>query len=427
MPKLTKRVVDAAQPDPSKRYFVWDEDLRGFGLLVQPTGAKSYVFQYRTDAGQSRRETLGTHGRLTPDEARKHADDSRRRVAAGGDPAREKRERREAATVGNILDAYLASETFREKAHSTRLTDEGRIRRHLMPLLGRHAVERLTPNDIKKAAAAIRDGKTAVTEKMGPRAVARVRGGDGAARKCVRLLRAIFAWAIRERLIKSNPAEHIQTGSDGSRDLILEDAEAYARLFNTLDRLENEHRIKGAAADAIRFIALTGCRRSEAIRMKWSYVDLRARSVTIPPQSHKTGAKTGKPRVIGLAPITQAIIARQPAGKPDDFVFRPANGIGVLSVQKPWLAVHKAAELPEGLGLHGLRHSTASHMAMAGAEASQIMQALGHRNLATSQKYIHWAKDARQALAEKAMAVALAGMNSASTANVVALKGKRNG
>jgi len=196
------------------------------------------------------------------------------------------------------------------------------------------------------------------------------------------------------------------------------------KAINSLDRLEHEQQIRSAAADAIRFIALTGCRRSEATRLKWSYVNLKAGEVKIPVKSHKTGGKTGKPRVIGLPAAAHAIIARQPAGEPDDLVFQPAKGIGVISLQKPWLAVHKAADLPQGLGLHGLRHSTASHMAMAGAEASQIMQALGHRNLATSQKYVHWAKNARQALAEKAAAVALAGMNFASTGNVVALKGK---
>ena len=79
-------------------------------------------------------------------------------------------------------------------------------------------------------------------------------------------------------------------------------------------------------------------------------------------------------------------------------------------MSKPWYAIRAEAELPEGIGLHGLRHSLASHMAMRGAEASEIMVVLGHRNLATSQGYIHWAQDARQQIAEKAAAVALAGM-----------------
>jgi integrase len=89
-----------------------------------------------------------------------------------------------------------------------------------------------------------------------------------------------------------------------------------------------------------------------------------------------------------------------------------------MSLSRPWRAIRKQAELPEGIGLHGLRHSTASHMAMAGAEAAEIMAALGHRQLSTAARYIHWAEDARRALAGKAAAVAIAGLNAAEGAPV---------
>ena len=146
-----------------------------------------------------------------------------------------------------MLDAYLASEAFNGKATTTRLTDRGRIERHLKPLLGRRPVDTLTQEEIERAFNAIRDGKTAVREKMGHRALARVRGGEGAARKSVRLLRSVFAWAVRERLVKHNPAADVRTGSDGARDIILDDAQAYGRLFQTLDRMEMERRIRQAA------------------------------------------------------------------------------------------------------------------------------------------------------------------------------------
>jgi integrase len=156
--------------------------------------------------------------------------------------------------------------------------------------------------------------------------------------------------------------------------------------------------------------------------MQWRHVDLKAGLVTI--DAHKTAKTTGKPRVIGLPAAAAALIARQPEGAPDDFVFAPARGAGPVQLSKPWRAIRAEAELPDGIGLHGLRHSLASHMAMQGAQASEIMTALGHRNLATSQKYIHWAQDARQVIAEKAAAVALAGMTGGKAADVVQLKGK---
>ena len=60
--KLTKSIVDEARPISGARYFVWDRDLKGFGLLVLPTGVKSYIYQYRTSDGRSRRATIGKHG-----------------------------------------------------------------------------------------------------------------------------------------------------------------------------------------------------------------------------------------------------------------------------------------------------------------------------------------------------------------------------
>jgi hypothetical protein len=71
MAKLTKRVVDAAE-SRSSDYFIWDEELPGFGLRVFKSGKRSYLVQYRT-AGRTRRYTIGLHGPWTPETARKRA------------------------------------------------------------------------------------------------------------------------------------------------------------------------------------------------------------------------------------------------------------------------------------------------------------------------------------------------------------------
>ena len=60
MAKLTKRAVDAAIARSSD-YFIWDDDLAGFGLRVFTSGKRSYLVQYRA-AGRTRRYTIGLHG-----------------------------------------------------------------------------------------------------------------------------------------------------------------------------------------------------------------------------------------------------------------------------------------------------------------------------------------------------------------------------
>ena len=85
MPKITKRVVDAAATKHS-RYIIWDTEIKGFGLLVMPSGIRSYFYQYRNPEGRQRRATIGKHGEWTPTEARAKAEDHREAVRAGRDP-----------------------------------------------------------------------------------------------------------------------------------------------------------------------------------------------------------------------------------------------------------------------------------------------------------------------------------------------------
>ena len=197
----------------------------------------------------------------------------------------------------------------------------------------------------------------------------------------------------------------------GQRETILSDVDEYSRLFKAIETMESELRIRRPAADAIRLIALTGARRSEVTSLIWRHVDLKVGRIVLPPKAHKTGNRTGKPRIIMLPTEAQAILARQPGcDDPDAFVFQPAKGAGPLAIAKPWMAIRKEASLPENLGLHGLRHSLASHLAMAGASSVELMEALGHKQISTTLRYTHFAEKARSTLAQRAAAMAVAGM-----------------
>ncbi len=427
MAKISKAVVTAAKPG-EKPAFTWDDEIKGFGLLVLPSGVKSFVYQYRTAEGRSRRTTIGKFSdTMTAELARARAKAMRRAVEDGRDPLGEKQEQRASLTVNELFDLYLDSARFtKEKAESTQSVDKGRIRRHLRPTLGTKYAGKMTTEDIRKAYAAIRDGKTATDEKTGPRGRAIVRGGEGTAKAAIRLLRAVFSWAIDEGLTKDNPAAGVKIGADGQRDTILESVEDYERLFRTLDKMEAELRIKPAVADAIRVIALTGARRNEIAAAQWQHVDMKGGRIVLPPASHKTGRRTGKPRIIGLPAAAQAIIARQPEGEPEDYVFRPAKGQGgVIALSKPWRDVRDEAKLPEGIGLHGLRHSLASMMAVDGAQAADLMTLLGHHQMSTTQRYIHYANDKRAALAERAASPITAALNGKPPADVTPIREKK--
>lgn len=423
MPRITKRLVDAAEPSPEGRFVMWDDRLTGFGLLVLPSGVKSYVFDYRTAEGRKRRRTVGKHGLWTPDQARATAKEWEEIVRKGGDPLEDKRERRAALTVGDLLDRYLASAKFATKASSTRTLDRSRIARHLKPLLGRVYLGRLTTDAVRRAHGDIRDGKTATVEKTGPRGKAVVRGGEAAARDCVTLLKAVLAWGVAEGLASANPAAAVKVGTHRKRETYLEDGDGYARLFTALDRLEAEHRLRRPVADCVRVIALTGARKSEIAALRWRNVDLAAGKITLSPEGHKSGRATGKPRVIYLPDAAAETVKRQERGLPDALVFPSTVPGAVIDLRKPWRLIRAEAGLPEGFGLHGLRHSLASHMALSGAQAAELMHTMGHSQLSTVQRYLHAADDARRALANRAATVATTAMRRAATqsADVVPL------
>src|ERR1700730_1132188 len=112
MPKITKRVVDALRPDPTgKDVFRWDAGdgaLKGFGIRMKPSGAASYLVQYRNKEGRTRRLVIGKVGTLAPDEARKLAGEALGAAAKGGDPSAERHAVRGAITVADLCDLHLA-------------------------------------------------------------------------------------------------------------------------------------------------------------------------------------------------------------------------------------------------------------------------------------------------------------------------------
>src|SRR5271156_4637837 len=115
--KLTKRVVDALQPDSDGRDVIhFDAEIPRFGVRVKPSGVKSYVLQYRNKFGRVRRITLARVGDLTPEQARLKAAGLRASIADGADPSAERQGARNALTVAQLCDEYLEAGEGRIKA-----------------------------------------------------------------------------------------------------------------------------------------------------------------------------------------------------------------------------------------------------------------------------------------------------------------------
>ncbi len=106
MPRLSKKLVDALKPKP-KDYFVWDDQVKGFGVRVKPSGTRSYIVQYRTRRGKARRFTIGKHGTIPTKDARKRALQILSELLFGTDSVERAREIREAYSFGELAEEYL--------------------------------------------------------------------------------------------------------------------------------------------------------------------------------------------------------------------------------------------------------------------------------------------------------------------------------
>jgi integrase len=373
------------------RQTIWDTAVVGFGARRQKSQAVSYVLFYRTKEGRQRWHTIGRHGSpWTPETARDEAQRLLGHIVGGADPAAAKQAGRQAATVSELCDLYLADAqagrllTRRKvaKKPSTLTIDGGRIERHIKPLLGQFKVAAVTHEDIDRFMHDVAAGKTAGNTKTArKRGLARVRGGRTAATRAVGLLGAIFTYAMRHRMRPDNPAHGVTRFADGKRERRLNDDEY--RMLGEVLRQAEAGPIWPAAVAVARFLALTGWRSGEALGLHWNELDLPRRTATL--GDTKTGTS--------VRPLSHAACrALNRLAHTGDLVFPATRGNGdvVMSgFKKMWKKIAKLGNLPPDVTPHTLRHSFSSLAADLGYSELTIGTLVGHKKHTVTSKYVH--------------------------------------
>ena len=393
MPRLTKSLIDRLEPG-DKDLFHFCSELRGFGLKVTPRGSKTFIVTYRVGRGrnaQKPRETIGRYGSpWTVDQARDEAKRILALAARGEDPREQRRKSARMPTIAELCDLYLDQGVSTKKT-STIGTDVGRIQRHIKPLLGHVRVDQLTRGTAQQFLNDVASGKTAKVEKTGKFGVARVTGGKGTATRTLGLLGGIMSFAVDQGYIETNPVTGVKRFKDKAKERYLTESET-RRLGEALANAETDGtNLKGI--QIIRLLMLTGCRRGEIEKLKWSEVDLDRGWLRL------SDTKEGE----SLRPLSNAAagILEQVERTASDHVFPAERGSGhYVGTPKIWRQVRAAAGLPD-VRIHDLRHTVASFAVSSGSSLPMVAKMLGHKDSATTKRYAHLHDDPLKGFADQ--------------------------
>ena len=133
---ISRRTVEALKVQ--KDTVFWDRDLPGFGIRVYASGTKMYVVQSRTK-GKSVRVTVGRHGVISADEARRRAARIVNRIKAGEDPIPEPLPARLAGgpTVAGLAARYMEKHVAVRCRESTAEGIRGLLGKYILPEFGK--------------------------------------------------------------------------------------------------------------------------------------------------------------------------------------------------------------------------------------------------------------------------------------------------
>lgn len=415
--KLTAKHVINAAPRGS-RYEIADSLQPGLRLVVQPSGAKSWAYRYEREDRKGVKVTLGRAagaGALTLQQARDAANDARRLRSTGGDPAAQRRSKRQAEaarieaeerearrrddTVENVLGRYFVD-------HADHLKSGREIRRVLNRELegwARRRIDDVGRGDAIRLLDAVKARAPVQSKRL------RAYG------------RHFFGWCMRRELCVANPFEGTEAIKEVSRDRVLTDDELRLLLL-AIDRLEWPRR------QFFALLLLTAQRLNEVASMEWQELDLPSGTWTLPAAR----SKNGRTHTIPLAPAAIDLLAGMDRLEGSSQVFSSFSA----SRAKERLDVVLSDLVEEGgvaapgddpieikpWRLHDLRRTAATTMPRLGVDVVTVERVLGHTMRGVMAVYQRYSFELEKRRALELWAIFLKSLTTARESNVVRLK-----
>lgn len=362
-------------PVGKEREQIYDTEVTGFGVRVEPNGRKSFFWYAKINA-IPRFRALGEFPAISVKEARDKA-----RVWAGkgshwkqngyeGDDPFEKKRRSLPATTPlfrQLLEAYIAHHVRGTALHPARAEYDLRnlVKNHLSGWLD-WPLDRISTEHVLEA-----------RNKVG-------RKYKYMANSIVETARKLFNWSAGKNddgklnfWKMENPAAEIKLYDKDKRKRFLQPDE----LVKFNKELKKEKHVD--TRDAITLLLATGARKANVYEMEWRDVSFELRVWTVPR------SKSGESYVVNLTPAALEVLERRRREIPESerWVFPASSATGhIADIKKRWKLFCKRAGFPD-LRLHDLRRTRGSYLAIGGVSLQQIGEALGHKSLGSTQVY----------------------------------------
>lgn len=293
-----------------KQTLIWDDKLKGFGVLVSGiTNTKSYIAQGMLRGGKTRRVTIGRTNVIKLDEAKAKAQEVIGLIYSNKDPKHWLGGIANPSLKDAVDDYITANKTLRTKS-----ADDYRyfIETHLADWLDT-LIRDITPEMVQDRHAAI---AKEIAEKTKNQKV--VRTGQATANATMRALRAVYNHARdRNKELPENPVRRLRRlWFKVRRRTRLVKFDQLADFYAAIASLENQ-----IVGDYIRLLIFTGMRRSEAAGLRWAAIDFVAKTITLEGEE----VKNDEPFKLPMSDVVfDLLVARRATGVVGEFVF-PAN------------------------------------------------------------------------------------------------------
>lgn len=306
---------------------------------------------------------LGTHGAVTPDQARALAKRALAAVADGGDPQTQRGAIDAAPTLSGVWVRYERDHIGLRKS-ATQRDYKAIWKNRLEPSFGKQRVTEISRGDIDAF-----HKRWSATPYQANRILALLS----------KLMSLAEEWGWREG---TNPCRHIRKFREQPRQRFLSGDEIAAVRSATTELL-GEKKITPNAASIRELLLLTGARSGELANAKWAWVNWALQIIAIPDS--KSGPKT-----IYLSKDAMALLREQQKRSSSHEYVYPGRDPGkhIHNLRKPWVRICEKAGL-SGVRVHDLRHTAASLAMGSGTSLAVVGRLLGHTQVQTTLRYAH--------------------------------------